>query len=744
MVRIPAPVLAAAMVILTTPAPAAAVQAPDSTRAPDATRAPGSARAPDSARSADSARGASSAPETDSARAASPARTRDPARFADTVPATPDTFALPGIVVTATRVPLAREALPTPVTVWTGAELRDRGIRTVAEALERVPSATITRAGSPGAQTSLFLRGGESDYVKVLVDGVAVNDPGGGVDLADLSTSQVERIEVVRGPVSVLYGSDAVAGVVQVFTRRGSGAPTVTAQVMGGRGQERGGSGESGGESGESPSGPLASPPGTYDLVDAEATLTGATGALAYTVGGARSWSDGLYPTNNTRAQNTGTARLAWTPAAGAELAVNARYTDSRSRFPTDGTGALADENARLDRRMWVTSAVVGFRLHERVGARVRTGLTTRDQRSVDERDGPADTLGVFASELAWELTRRTVDARLDWELPRGPLPARTVASAGVAWERAQAATSYAARSEFGPTTAEANYRRSTRGYYLQLLAEPVDRVHLTLGGRLDDSDTYGAFETYRLGAVVEPAARTRLRVALGRGFREPSFDQVFGSGFGDVGNPGLEPERSRSREVGLEHEIGPATVVATWFDQRFERLIQYTFAPPSADDPNYFNVGTAAARGLELEGRATAGRLSVTSSYTYLDTEVLDPGLATDAGFVDGEPLLRRPTHAGTLTGRLALGGGSVAVTINAVGDREDLDFAGGFPAPRITLPGYATLDISAEHDLPLATPATRVLLQVENALDTEFQSIAGFPGIGRIIRLGVRVNLE
>lgn len=658
---------------------------------------------------------------------------------ADTTP--PDTFALPGIVVTATRVPLAREALPTPVTVWTGAALRDRGIRTVADALERVPSATVARAGSPGAQTSLFLRGGESDYVKVLVDGVAVNDPGGGFDFADLGTEQVERIEVVRGPVSVLYGSDAVAGVVQVFTRRGSGGPTVAARVEGGRGQERGGTGGDTDDSAGGGSNALSSTPGTYGLVDAEATVTGSAGDVAYTVGGSRGWSDGLYPANNARDRTTGTARLAWTAAPGTELAITTRYTDSRSHFPTDGTGALVDENARLDRRMWVTSVGAGLRLHDRVGVRVRAGLTTRDQRSVDRPDGPADTLGVYASELAWELARRTVDARVDWNVP-APLP-RALVSAGVAWEGAEAATSYDSRSAFGPTSAEADYRRSTRGYYLQLLVEPVHRFHLTLGGRLDDSDTYGRFETYRVGAAVEPVPGTRLRAALGRGFREPSFDQVFGSGFGDAGNPALEPERSRSWEAGLEQEIGSVAVVGTWFDQRFERLIQYTFAPPAQGAPNYFNVGAARARGLELEGRVATGPLSVTSSYTYLDTEVLDPGLASDAGFVEGEPLLRRPTHAGTLTGRLALDAGSVALTVRAAGSRADLDFT-EFPAPRVTLPAYTTVDLSAEHALPLNGPATTLLLRVENALDADYQSIAGFPGIGRVVRLGVELRVR
>lgn len=651
---------------------------------------------------------------------------------ADTTPA--DTFTLPGIVVTATRVPLAREAVPTPVTVWTREELEQRGIRSVAEALAAVPAATVARAGSRGAQTSLFLRGGESDYVKVLIDGVAVNDPGGAFDYADLSTDQIERIEVVRGPVSVLYGSDAVSGVVQIFTRRAAGAPTVTAEVTGGRGQERAAAGSAAGLG-------LPASPDVYGLADARATVTGSTGGLSYAVGGSRAWSEGLYPFNSERDHATGTARVAWTPGPGRELAVSTRYSDSRSHFPTDGAGALTDVNARLDRRLWSTSVSAGIRLHDRVDARIRIGLVTRDQTSLDPQDGPADTVGIYESRLARELTRRSVDTRVDWYASE--LLAGTVLSAGLAWEDADAATSYSSASSFGPFQAEADFQRATIGYYAQALSRPMDGLHLTLGGRVDDSDTYGTFETFRVGATVEPVSGTRLKAAWGRGFKEPSFDQVFGSGFGDAGNPGLEPERSRSWEAGVEQElrgIASATLAATWFDQRFERLIQYTFSPPDPGDPNYFNVGAAASRGLELEARGAVGPLGIDASYTYLETEVLDPGLATDAGFVEGEPLLRRPAHSGSLTGRYADGAGSVALTITTAGEREDLDFAAGFPAPRVTLPAYTTVDLAAERVLPIDGPVVTALLRVENALDTEYQSVAGFPGLGRVVRIGLR----
>src|SRR5207302_327774 len=135
-----------------------------------------------------------------------------------------DTVVLKPVVVTATRVPVAADLIASAVTVLRGSDLVAQGIRTVADALQTVPGAHVAETGSYGGQTSLFMRGGESDYVKVLLDGVPLNQAGGGIDLANITTDNVERIEIVRGPVSVLYGSDAMTGVVQIFTRAGQGA----------------------------------------------------------------------------------------------------------------------------------------------------------------------------------------------------------------------------------------------------------------------------------------------------------------------------------------------------------------------------------------------------------------------------------------------------------------------------------------------------------------------------------------
>ena len=643
-----------------------------------------------------------------------------------------DTLDLPAIVVTATRVPLDREAIPTPVTVLTGDELRSRGVGSVAEALATVPGAAVVRSGGTGAQTSLFLRGGESDYVLVLVDGVPVNEPGGAFDFADLSTDQVERIEVVRGPVSVLYGSDAVSGVVQIFTRRGSGPPAVTATVTGGTGEE-------------------SHEGGRYGTYDVDATVSGESADVSYSVGGALEHSGGQYPLNNARTLTTGSVRLGWTPAAGAEITLTSRLSDGRSHFPTDGAGNLVDENAYLDRRLWTTSLEGGWNLSERIDARLRLGLVTRDQASIDEPDGPSDTEGTFASTLRSDGVRRLADASINARILRSTI------TAGIAWESADGETAYTSESSFGPYDAAASFDRSTTGTYLQLLSEPVDGVHVTAGGRLDDSETYGTFATYRVGAALRVLPGVRVRGALGRGFREPTFAESFGSGFGDLGNPALDPERSRSWEVGIESELGMggpgqsaavsaavgATVAATWFDQRFDDLIQYTFSSPTDGGPNYFNVGAARARGLELEGQLRRGGWSATASYAWLDTEVLDPGLATDATFAEGQRLLRRPEHSGSVAARRAWDDGAVGVTVNVVGEREDVDFGAAFPYPRVVLPAYATVDVAGEHALSFGgAPAVRLLLRVENALGADYQGAVGFPGPGRVFRAGIRIG--
>ncbi len=230
-----------------------------------------------------------------------------------------DTVVLKPVVVTATRVPVPADAVTAAVTVIKGETLRKRGIRTVAEALRETLGANVVESNGAGSQTSLFLRGGESDYVKVLLDGVSLNQPGGAYTFAHLTTDDVERIEIVRGPVSVLYGSDAVAGVVQIFTRTGVGGVVPRVDLEAG-----------GGSYGESRFG---------------ATVTGGTTRFAYSLGASRFASDGIYSVNNSYRNEVVTARIRWEPDARSDASITARHGDAVFHYPTDGAGRVVDAN---------------------------------------------------------------------------------------------------------------------------------------------------------------------------------------------------------------------------------------------------------------------------------------------------------------------------------------------------------------------------------------------------------------
>ncbi|HEU5467258.1 MAG TPA: TonB-dependent receptor plug domain-containing protein, partial [Gemmatimonadales bacterium] len=218
-----------------------------------------------------------------------------------------DTFKLAPVVVTATGVPTRADQLPVSVTVLKGSDLAARGIRTVSQALRLVPGAAVVETSSFGSQTSLFLRGGESDYAKVLVDGVPQGQPGVGFDYANLTTDDIDRIEVVSGPVSVLYGSDAVTGVVQIFTKTGQGGTqgTVSAHA------------------------------GTYGSADYALSAGGGNERASWSLSGSRFTSDGSLPVNNHYRNGAVNGRLVVRPGDSTEAALSVRYDDGLYFFPT-------------------------------------------------------------------------------------------------------------------------------------------------------------------------------------------------------------------------------------------------------------------------------------------------------------------------------------------------------------------------------------------------------------------------
>jgi vitamin B12 transporter len=275
-------------------------------------------------------------------------------------------------------------------------------------------------------------------------------------------------------------------------------------------------------------------------------------------------------------------------------------------------------------------------------------------------------------------------------------------------------------------------------------------RSLLNLGARLEQNEKFGSHLTVRAGAVYALTARLRARASVGTSFKEPTLREVYAQTAFERGNPNLDPEQSRSWEIGLEQSFlrGEATLAGNYFDQHFRDLIQYDgTAPPGR--PTYQNVARATSRGVELIGNLRPARgLTLSASYTYLFTRVDDAGLSSGPGdvFVEGKPLVRRPRHGvrvdarAHLAGRLTLGAG-----MNYVGRRDDVDFR-IFPSIRSALPAYVTVDADASMDILRqrpGRPGVAATFRAENLFDKSYETVVGFEGRGRALFAGARVGL-
>ena len=407
------------------------------------------------------------------------------------------------------------------------------------------------------------------------------------------------------------------------------------------------------------------------------------------------------------------------------------------------GIPVAVDRNQFTSREGTVLGLDAGRFLSPHLEARVHLTSSVSDAGYNNQPDGPADTLGFFASTSLAHTTRRSADARVN-----AYLAAPAIVTVGVTVEEERERQVSASQSQYGPSSDASDRSRQTRAGYVQLQAEPWHRLAFNAGGRVEDNDAFGTFLTYRVGAAWRLPAGARIRAAIGTGFKEPSFFENYATGFVQ-GNPGLAPERSTSWEVAWEQQAlaGHAQMSAGYFSQRFRDLIQFTFAPSTPGGPNYFNIAAANASGVELGLRLTEQSVTLSANYTYLHTEVIDAGFdaGPDASFIQGARLLRRPTHLASARASVRLGSrGALSTDIRHTGGRDDLDF-GTFPGRRIVLPAYTTLGLGGEYELTRPTPVLpgfTVTAHIENLFDASYREAAKFPARGRTVLVGGRVN--
>ncbi len=601
------------------------------------------------------------------------------------------------ITVTATRTPTAVSELGRSVTVLTHEEIAASGAVSVSELLERVPGFNVVQSGSFGGATSVFVRGGESDFNLVLIDGVQVNRPGGEFDFANLSTANIERIEIVRGPSSVLYGTEAVSSTIHIITR--SGQPQARpAGVVRAEGGEL----------------------GTYGLLG---QIAGGSERFRYALGAAGTRTDGIFDFNSQYRRREASGRGVFQLGERSVLSSTFRYTTATQHYPTDDTGAVVDPNDYRDWQEGVYSAELRHHASSRFDTKLLYGYSRYRATSYTLEDDVTD--------FYTDIFRSNEDRHyLDWQSSFRLVPGHLL-TGGASLKRESSVIESA--------------RRRSAGVYLQDQAGWGNRWFLTVGLRYDDNDRFSSFLTGQADLAVLLTDSLKLRGSVGNGFRAPAFSEIVGfPEYGILGNPSLRPEQNRAGEFGFDMMTrdGRWRATATAFFNQFRDLIEFTFTAPPGQ-PNYVNIEAANSRGIELEGSgALTPALRLGMNYTWTRTRVVDAGTAPFGNFEKGRPLLRRPAHLANLFGAFTRNLYSLRVDLFYKGRRDDRQFFPDFTSSRVTLPAYLRLDLSAAVPLVRSSDSGEVLsliLRGENVLNQDYTELAGFRSPGRRLTGGL-----
>ena len=632
------------------------------------------------------------------------------------------------VVVSASQVEVPLTEVTSSVTVIDRAEIETRQLHSVADALRTVPGMAVAATGGLGATTGLFPRGGESNYTLVLIDGVPANSFGGDFDFGHLSTANVERIEVVRGPQSALFGSNAIGAVVRVTSRRG-GPPSAAFNLEGGQfGTSR----------------VSASTAGSHQEFEWGASFDqllsdGMNGELL---------DNGLTVDNDDYTRRTGGGSAGWR-RGGSWVRGDLHYTKDERGFPgpfgSDPAGSYGGIDTISGGSNTRTVGGVAFftPLSERIGLRGQTGFNRYDSDFASPF-GPSDAFS----------RRWNGGAQLDAAVIQG-----LDVSAGVDLLRERAGSTFIT----GGSGQEMPVERFAAGYFAEGRWNSNERVFLTAGLRVDDirrdqleassgrpvlpKDTIVSVNPRVAGAWIVHAAgadSTKIRAAAGTGIRPPDgFELAF------TDNPELKPERSRSVEAGVDHTFGSGHAVAeaTVFTNHYDDLIITVGSFSGSSRYKTDNISNARATGLELAltlrgrvmqwgGLDLAGRIG----YTALDTEILAVDRDDDAPppFEVGQALVRRPPHS--FFADASVTSGRVTAFVRGNGRSTTLDvepsmgaFGGLFDAP-----GYNVWSAGA------TVRAARYLdayARVENFFNRTYEEALGYPALGRRFTAGLRI---
>jgi vitamin B12 transporter len=586
-----------------------------------------------------------------------------------------DKSAAPDIVVQGTKTGTPIEQLTGAVTVIDGDTIRDMRVPTVLEVLRQVEGLDVVQSGGPGGQTSVFLRGGNSNHVLVLIDGVKVNSPTtGAFDMTNLTVDQIERIEVLQGAQSPLYGSEAVSGVINIITKRAEKTDQNTATIEAGAYHTWRGA---------------LTHSGRGKVWDRALSLSGwrNQGFSKADEDLGNTEPDGY--SNTTFSMNLGRGA-----GAGGRADVNLRLTDATAdiddAYPAP-TFQLSDSPAISRNKVAVAGLTIAAPLSARWDHRLVIGWS---------RDHGTTSQGSFGDTDIDAQSRQ-----VDWAHTVG-MGADNLLTVGYEYQNRMANI---------PGAGENNL--ITNAFYVQDQFAAFDPLFITIGGRSDDSNQFGRHNTYKAGASLNLSSwRSRVFGSYGTGFRSPTLNDLYYPGFS---NPNLEPEDSTGSEVGVTIDLVPRilSVGATRFRTKYDNLI----ALDSAFVPQ--NIAAAETSGGELSGTWTVSRQStITGNYTVTD--------AVDSA--TGQHLLRRPHNKGNVVWTFSPDATTdFRIDYRVVGSR--LDTTDGVTI--LTLPHYALVNLSGTQRV---SATAEVFVRLENAFNRDYQEVAGYGTPGRSFYTG------
>ncbi len=639
------------------------------------------------------------------------------------------------VVVTAQAEPTLVQDTSASVTVITRQEIDQRQAVPLSDLLLYTPGIAIGKTGPEGGLTSFFLDGGNSYHTKVLIDGATVNDPGGAIDFSNFTLDNIDKVEIVRGAESAIYGTDAVAGVIQVFTHRGD--TRVPAFSVFGEG-------------------------GTFGSGRGGAQFSGLLGKFDYSGAGSYFETDGQGPNDSFR-NRTLSGNFGYSFSDTNQLRLSLRNNTSDAGIPGQTLLEPPSLHSINDLENFSANArwdfVTGTHWHHEIGgsesySRDFSANPLQSFYATDPFAGcPQSNPAAVATAEFCDFTdpgstskfnRASLDAHSSYIL------SKFSATAGYQYEVENADISFLGIGHL---------RRNNQGGYLDFRYLPHPRASLDFGVRAEANGNFGTRVVPRVGASL--ALRygkgfwgdTRYRISYGEGIIEPQFSQSYGSSPCDPGNPTLKPEESKTWNTGIEQKLANdrVKVSAEYFSNRFYDIISFTDCfpgsgctiPQPAGCPsfwgNYFNTDLARARGVNLAAETHFLHwFNIAGNYSYDDSRVLVSPNAFDPAEIPGNHLLRRPPQSGSMTLSAAYHRFSFTLAGYFSGPRTDSDFLGlGFTRN----PGYARFDVASSY---VVSRGLTLYARATNLFDRQYQDVIGYPALGRDVRVGMKYQFS